>query len=356
MLHRSSALFGILILISSCDASAAKRKNNAVTPTALKPQIISEQVQYDTDDPAIWVDPQNAANSLILGTDKDSDGGLYAFDLNGKIVNKITGLKRPNNVDIAYGIKLGNTRTDIAVLTERETGKIRIYSMPGLQPLDAGGIAVFDGEQDHFPMGIALYTDPKDSVIYAIVGRKSGPSDNYLWQYKLADKGDGTLTAAIVRKFGKYSGKKEIESIAVDNEQGFVYYSDEQYGIHKYHAHPDSGNAELALFGQKDFKEDVEGISIYKHSDGTGYILVSDQQANAFNVYPREGSGGNPQQHTLITSIPFSTVESDGSDVTNIALGKQFPAGLFVAMTNGKAFHFYDWRLIEERIRAATQK
>ena len=34
---------------------------------------------------------------------------------------------------------------------------------------------------------------------------------------------------------------------------------------------------------------------------------------------------------------------SDGSDVTNVALNKQFPHGMFVAMSENKAFHYYRW-------------
>jgi 3-phytase len=340
----------MLLSVALGCSSKTDRTNSETNKQALAPTIISDQVGYDTDDPAIWINPADAAQSLIVGTDKNSEGGLYVFNLAGKIVNKITGLKRPNNVDIAYGLNVNGQPTDIVVLTERETGKIRIYSMPGLQPLDNGGITVFEGEAEHFPMGIALYTRPSDHAIFAIVGRKSGPSDGYLWQYELKDNGSGSVQANVVRKFGKYSGKKEIESIAVDNELGYVYYSDEQYGIHKYYAAPDKGNEELALFGQKDFLEDIEGISIYKHADGTGYLLVSNQQANSFNVYPRQGSTRDVNEHLMITSIPFSTLESDGSDVTSTALGAQFPKGLFVAMTNGKAFHFYDWQMIQARI------
>lgn len=326
------------------------------TTRSLKPLVILEPVQYDTDDPAIWINPADPAKSLVVGTDKDSDGSLYVFNLEGKIVNKVSGLKRPNNVDIAYGLKLNGRSTDIAVLTERESGRIRIYSMPDLKALDKGGSEVFSGEQEHSPMGIALYTNPADSTLYAIVGRKSGPSESYLWQYRLSDNGDGSIAATIVRKFGQYSGKKEIESIAVDNELGYVYYSDELFGMHKYYAHPDSGNRQLALFGQQDFKEDVEGISIYKQGKGKGYILVSNQQANTFNVYPREGNAGNPHEHLLIRSLPFSTIESDGSEVTNIGLGNRFPEGLFVAMTNGRTFHIYDWKAIRERLDLAAER
>ncbi|RCH54013.1 3-phytase [Mucilaginibacter hurinus] len=319
----------------------------------LVPVVITDTVTHDTDDPAIWINPADASKSLIVGTDKDVNGALYVFDLEGKVVNKVANLKRPNNVDIAYGLLLGGKPVDIAVVTERKTHKLRIFSLPDMKAVDNGGIPVFEGETtaDYRDlMGIALYTSPAKEI-YAIVGRKTGPTDGtYLWQYLLTDDGSGKVKATLKRKFGKYSGKKEIESIAADNELGYIYYADEGAGVHKYYADPAKGNHELAFFGTRDFAEDVEGISIYKTGAGTGYILVSDQQANKFNVYKREGSAENHNEHTVIASIPFSTLESDGSEVTNVNLNKRFPKGLFVAMTNGKTFHYYDWRDIESRI------
>ncbi|KKX52337.1 hypothetical protein L950_0200135 [Sphingobacterium sp. IITKGP-BTPF85] len=109
------------------------------------------------------------------------------------------------------------------------------------------------------------------------MGRKNGPKDGYLWQYLLEDNGSGAVKATFVRKFGSFSGKKEIEAIAVDNELGYIYYSDEQVGVKQYYADPAKGNEQLALFATEGFKEDHEGISIYKLTDSTGYILVSDQ-------------------------------------------------------------------------------
>jgi len=343
-------------LAANVACTTNEHKNNTIETTALKPVITTEQVQFDTDDPAIWIHPTDPAKSLVIGTDKDAQGSLYVFDLAGKIVNKVANLKRPNNVDIAYGITLNSIPKDIAIVTERETNKLRIFTLPDLQAVDLGGIPVFEGEKERGPMGIAIYTNKSNHKTYAIVGRKSGPMDQYLWQYELKDDGSGNVKATLVRRFGKYSGKKEIEAIAVDNELGYVYYSDEQYGIHKYYADPGKGDTELALFGQNDFAEDLEGISIYKTGDSTGYILVSDQQANRFNVYKREAEQGNPHQHPLIASIPFSTIESDGSEVTNIALNNQFPAGMFVAMTNGKTFQYYDWRGIQQRIDAQSSQ
>ena len=341
---------GIISLISCSDKLAPIRKD------AVKPTIVTQKLPHDTDDPAIWINPNDATKSLIIGTDKDTDGGLYAFDLDGKIIAKSEVLKRPNNVDIAYGFVVDGKKVDIAVTTERESNTIRVFSLPDLKPIDNGGIAVFDGELLRDPMGIALYTRPSDKVIFAIVGRKSGPSGTYLWQYQLADGGNGKVGANVVRKFGQYSGKKEIEAIAVDNEFGVVYYCDEQFGIRKYKADPAlNDNTELALFGQKDFKADNEGIAIYKTTATTGYILVSNQQANTFMVYPREGDNGNSNKYSLLAEIPTSTIECDGADVTSLNLGGQFQKGMFVAMSNGMTFHFYNWEDLQKRIDLAKK-
>jgi len=148
-----------------------------------------------------------------------------------------------------------------------------------------------------------------------------------------------------VRKFGLWSGKKEIEAIAVDDELGYVYYSDEGVGVHKYYADPQHQDAdkELALFATEGFAKDHEGISIYKVNDGTGYILVSDQQANQFHIFKREGEADNPHKHTLVKVVKVSTNESDGSEVTNTALNETFPKGLFVAMSDDRTFQLYSW-------------
>ncbi len=336
--HFSFGFILVLILVS-CNH---QKKMSVTTTSAVKPVVVTEKVVFDSDDPAIWINPADASQSLIIGTDKETGGGLYAFNLQGKIVNKVIGLQRPNNVDVVYGMLLKGKPTAIAVVTERETNKLRFYALPDLKPVDGGGIDVFAGEKDRRPMGIGIYTRTSDHSIYVIVGRKTGPAEGYLWQYKLLDD-DGKIAMQFVRQFGKYSGKKEIESIAVDNELGYVYYSDEQAGIRKYYADPQKGNEELAIFGQGEFKEDSEGISIYKCSDSTGYILVSDQAADCFNIYPREGTAGNKHLHQRISVIPVATHQSDGSEITSYSL-PGFEGGLFVAMSTDRTFQYYRWK------------
>ncbi|MFD2598967.1 phytase [Sphingobacterium corticis] len=342
--------FAVALAFQSCGDRLA-----AVAPNAIKPTIVTEATQHDTDDPAFWIHPTDPSKSLIIGTDKEVDGGLYVYDLDGKIVNKFLNMQRPNNVDVAYSLEINGVKTDIAVTTERKANTIRIFSLPDLKPIDNGGIPIFEGEtgeDERDGMGIALYTEKSDSsaTIYAIVGRKTGPSGSYLWQYKLSADENGNVEGEVVRKFGKYSGNKEIEAIAVDNELGYVYYSDETSGIRKYYADPKKGNEELAFFGQKDALRDHEGIAIYKKDATTGYILVSNQQKNSFLVYKREGKSEDQHAHTLIAEVPVSAVECDGADAMNLNFGPKFPQGMLVAMSNHKIFHYYDWRIIQQRI------
>jgi len=316
------------------------------------PGAVTDKVPNDSDDPAIWYNATDPSASLILGTDKgDTNGGIFVFDLDGKLLpgRSIDTLLRPNNIDVEYGMALQGGTVDIAVFAERGRNAIRVLLLPDMAFIDNGGIPVFVGDSLREPMGIALYRESQSGNIYAMVSRKTGPDGAYLAQLMLMDSA-GVVTGREVRRFGAFKGGKEIEAIAVDDAAGFVYYSDEGAGVRKYHAHPDSHSQELALFATEDFADDHEGISIFQRSDGTGYILVSDQGNNRFHVFSREGRADDPHRHELLTILPFSTNQSDGSEVTAQALGSRWPQGLFVAMSDDRTFQLYDWKMIEDRI------
>ncbi|GAA4235027.1 hypothetical protein GCM10022291_15890 [Postechiella marina] len=306
--------------------------------------VVTEKTLNDTDDPAIWVNPKDASKSIVFGTDKNTNGAIYAFDLDGKVLESktIRNIKRPNNIDLEYGFKLNDsTKVDIIAFTERERKQIRLFSVPDMQPLDHGGFPVFKDAtkpEENAPMGIALYKSPKNKAIYAIVGRKTGPLKGYLHQYLLTSDSLG-VQAKFIRAFGDYSGKKEIEAIAVDNETGIVYYSDEGHCIRKYYAEPSKGDKEIYCFGKDYFTEDIEGIAIAKYTNNT-FLIVSNQQAHTFNVF-------NAKTNAFIKEINLGTIETDGCDVTTAALGNKFPNGLFVSMNDDKNFFFHDLKKLE---------
>ncbi len=350
----------LLLLLSACPTTRQPQVAAPTTePPAVTPVVVTEKTAVDSDDPAIWIHPDDPAKSLVLGTDKG--GSIFVFDLDGAILTDrtFTGTGgRMNNIDVEYGLKLGGETIDIAVATDRPVSLLRVLRLPEMTAVDNGGIPVFEGEEGDacLPMGIALYKRPADGVIFAIVSRKTGPSGAYLWQYRLEDDGSGHVVGTKVREFGTFSDATsldetgvpelgEIESVAVDDVLGYVYYSDELTGVRKYHADPDAPDAsvELALFATEGFADQREGISIYTIDNQTGYILVSDQQANAFRIFTREGEPGDPHDHRLLKVVKVSTNESDGSEVSNVPVDPRFPSGIFIAMSDDQTFQYYSW-------------
>jgi 3-phytase len=296
----------------------------------IKPAIATEQVGQDADDPAVWIHPDDPQKSLILGTNKVAapDGALVVFDLEGKVRQRVTGIDRPNNVDI---------RGDLAAVTERLKSRVRLFNVSESGVTDAGAFPVFEGQQGPAaaPMGIALYRRPRDGALFAIVGRKNGPASGYLWQYRI----EGTK-ATKVREFGNYSGgaEGEIEAIAVDDELGFVYYADESCCIRKWHADPDHPGAgrEVATFGHDGFQLNREGIAV--HED---YIVCTDQipGGSEYRLYSRRGDQKKP-----VAVLKGTADSTDGIEVVSRPMGRRFPNGFLVAMnSSGKNFLLFAW-------------
>jgi 3-phytase len=338
----------IMFLTALCFGCASRDLDSSHSSLTVQPALVTQQVNFDSDDPAIWINHTDPDRSLVIGTDKNKEGALFVFDLSGNIVEGkvVRNLNRPNNVDVEYGLMLDGRPVDIAVTTERLTEKLRIFSLPEMTAVDNGGVQVFTGENEaehRAPMGIALYKRPSDGCVFAIVSRKSGPREGYLWQYLLEDDGKGKIKGTFVRAFGRFSGSKEIEAVAVDDALGHVYYSDESVGVRKYYADPKQGDEELALFGTEGFKEDREGICIYTGEEDSGYIVVSDQGAGEFHIFQRTSNIGNRHAHPLVRVVKVAARESDGCDLVSVGLNDMFSKGLFVAMSDDRTYHYYRW-------------
>ena len=182
------------------------------------------------DDPAIWVHPLHPARSLIIGTMKVAApaGAIVVFGMDGQIRQTISGIDRPNNVDVEYGFVLHGRPVDIAIATERLQRQLRVFRIDPADGrlVDLGGVPVLADQPGEAgaPMGIALYRRARDGAIFAIVAPKEGPPEGYLWQYRLTDHG-GKITATFVRRFGRFSARtvreeNEIEAVVVDDPLG----------------------------------------------------------------------------------------------------------------------------------------
>lgn len=326
----------------------------------IEAEYSTAQLSNDPDDPAIWIHPDDPARSLIIGTMKVAApaGALVVFGMDGQIRQAITGIDRPNNVDVEYGFPLGGRRVDLAVATERLRRQLRVFRVDAAEGrlVDLGGIPILQHQPGEAgaPMGIGLYRRPRDGALFAIVSPKEGPRDGYLWQYRLTDAG-GRIAAQFVRRFGTFSGgtvreENEIEAIAVDDELGYVYYADEAGGIHKWHADPDHPAAarELAHFARTGFRGDREGIALYAFPDGTGYLVCTDQldDDSEYHIYPREGTNGNPHDHSReIAVVRGGADATDGLEISSAPLGPGLPHGVMVAMNSeSRNFLVFRWQ------------
>jgi 3-phytase len=326
----------------------------------------------DPDDPAIWRHPEDPSRSLILGTMKVAApaGAVVVFGMDGQIRQLVSGIDRPNNIDVEYGVGLDGRPVDIAVVTERLARQLRVFRIDPRtgQIVDLGGIPVLEGQTGEAgaPMGIGLYRRPRDGAVFAIVAPKEGPREGYLWQYRLFDAGSGRLGAKFVRRFGAFSAtsvreENEIEAVAVDDALGYVYYADEAAGIHKWHAdpdHPDAGR-ELAHFARTGYRGDREGIAIYALPDGTGYIIGTDQldEDSEYHLYAREGTPGNPHDHSReIVVVRGGADATDGIEISSSALGPGLPHGAFVAMNSGpRNFLVFRWQDVAAAVKPALR-
>ncbi len=298
----------------------------------VSPKRFTAPVSVDADDPAIWVHPTHAERSLIIGTDKSKApaGGLYVFDLDGREVQGIKNLDQPNNVDVEYGLQMGHLRRDIVVATERLQRRLRVFAVdPERRKLIdvSGKTGVFVGEPGErgAPMGISLYRRSSDGVIFAFVSRKESPTNGALAIYRLQHDGRGKVDLHFVRFTGNCVEGNEIEAIFVDDERGWVYYAEEQRGVHKWSADPKTAQRELALLATEPYEGDREGIAAWGN-----WIVFTDQieGRTKFNVHQR----GAP--HNRVATFLTGLDSTDGIEICSKPLGSKWPKGLFVAMNS----------------------
>ncbi len=298
----------------------------------------------DSDDPAIWVNPENGDESLVIGTLKD--GGLATFDLQGNVVQTVSpdefGDIRYNNVDLVYGFDLGGESVDLAVASDRENDTLAIFKVnpdtKQLEDVTADGIldtifGVDDGEATAY--GLATYTSPVSGTSYAFVTQADG---NQVAQLELVDDG-GRVSANVVRVLDLPvptgdAADSQSEGIVVDQELGFLYVSlEEQVGILKFSAEPNGGDSfQVIQSVDADYLvPDIEGLSIYYGAEGSGYLIANSQGDSSYAVFSREGTNEYLGSFVVGDNGGIDQVnESDGLDVINVALGSTFPSGLLV--------------------------
>lgn len=331
------------VACSRDDASALPPHATLAEPAA---RAATERVAESgdaADDPAIWVHPEHPSQSVVFGTNKK--GGLESYGLDGVRLGVVSHGLEPDNVDVAYGVRLGERAVDVLGAATRgaQVGfmlwTIDAERRTAVSALDAP-FPVFGGG---IPYGSTLWRRARDGALHAFVNDKDGRVE----QYEI-DGASGKFAAKLVRSFDVGG---TTEGCVVDEERGLLFISEEDRAIWCYDAEPGAPATErdrIAILevGQPGVVPDLEGLTIYYGKAGKGYLIASVQGANRFYVFDRE------PPHTLRKVIDprasdaFGDVEdTDGIAVESFGLAGPFDRGLFVAQDGKNASGNQDFKL-----------
>lgn len=314
----------VVLTVTACQRRPEEFRARAVLATAQTSPVAS--AEDAADDPAIWIHPTNPSLSLIIGTNKKD--GLDLYNVDGSLHQRYS-FGMPNNVDVRYGFPLPDRRVDIVATEDRTGNTIRVFAVDAesrtLAELTTGdGIPV-----GHDVYGSALHHDPTTDQFHFFVGSKTGEVS----QFRLSAAADGAVSGQRVRTLRLAS---QVEGMVADDELGHVYIGEEARGVWKFPVAPDSGTEGILIapigFRHPIRRPDVEGLTIYRTSSATGYLIASSQGSNEYVIYTRE------EPHRFVGTFriaPGANIggagETDGIDVTHRSLGPGYESGAFVA-------------------------
>jgi 3-phytase len=301
----------------------------SAAPTGIALETITATVETDpvpnggdaADDPAIWVNPGDPAQSTIIGTDKR--GGLAVYDLGGKQIQYLPD-GHMDNVDLRDGFKLGDQTVTVVTASNRQDNSIAIYKINS-QTRMLENVAARKIKHNLAVYGMCMYNSPKTGKAYYFGTSKSGDIE----QWELFDNG-GKIDAKKVRGIKLNS---TVEGCVADDQLGHLYIAEEAIGIWKFGAEPDAGSerTQVAKVGDGRLFADVEGLAIAYGKDGAGYLMASSQGDHSYVVYRREGNNEFVKKFRVGNGDGVDGCEeTDGIDVTTANLGPAFPQGVFV--------------------------
>ncbi len=335
-------------------ARAGGLKTAAAEPEYSRPAVVRPLVETDVmpslgdaaDDPAIWVHPDDPTLSLVIGTNKQA--GLHVYDLNGKTLQVLPDGKM-NNVDLRYDFPLGGEAVTLVTASNRSNDSIAAYRIDtgSRQLIDVAAGVLPTGFQD--PYGQCMYRSRTSGEFFVFINESDLGTFR---QWRLFDDGNGKVAIEQVREFVVGT---QAEGCVADDETGILYVAEEDVGVWKYSAEPDGGDARTLIDNTEDGRltDDVEGLALWTGPDGGGYLVVSNQGADNYVLYRRDGDNAYVGHFHIVANAAAGidgASETDGLDVSSSGFGPAFPDGLLVvqdgrnvAPEEPQNFKFVSW-------------
>lgn len=325
----------------------------AAAPLIEAPQVAAraETDPVDTandaaDDPAIWRNPRDPAQSLVIGTDKKA--GIHVYDLAGKRVS-FTPAARLNNVDLREVGAPGKTRV-IAVASDRADvaqAHVALFTLDtaARRLVPMGRFPVGPGEA----YGMCLWTRAKDRALFGFVVLKDGRID----QVRIETDGPSPrVTTVRSMKLGT-----QAEGCVVDDRTGLLYVAEEDVGLWRFAADPAAPTTAtpIARVDGKTLVADAEGLALAPKGRTGGYLVVSSQGDNAYTLYRLPGVTYAGRFRIGGGAID-GTSDTDGIELALGDFGPAYPRGLFVAQDGDNApdtqnFKYVSWADVLKALR-----
>lgn len=273
------------------------------------------------DDPALWIHPTTASQSLIVGTNKRQ--GLFVYDLEGNELQRLD-VGRLNNVDIRYGVSWQGREVDIAVASNRDINTLSMFAIDrDTRELTLVGDLPTPLQNIY---GMCLYQD-STKQLYAFANDEDGS----FVQFAL-ETDSSTWTGTLVRSF---SVETQPEGCVADDETGQFFLGEEDVGIWTLSAAPDAPTTlhSVAKIGDV-LHDDVEGLALYHGENGT--LLIASSQGNnsyvvmestaPYQVLANFRIGMNLESTPAIDGAS----ETDGLELSSANLGGAYSEGILI--------------------------
>lgn len=313
-----------LLALTACTSDLilpAPADSVSITATAETDPVASSEDA--ADDPAIWINPSDTAQSLVIGTDKQF--GLESYDLFGARQQRLA-MGRTNNVDLRH-LKNDPNWSAIAAASNRSSNSISLVLIDhdgALHWLKSAEVQTGLTE----PYGLCMYRD--DAGLQVFINDKDGRYQQWLLQTQLEPAlADSVINSQLVREFKVNS---QPEGCTADDAARRLFVGVEAEGVYWVEAESDNPSTAhlIAPVDSEILAADVEGMDLYLDGD-EGYLVVSSQGSFSYAIFERNPPFRYRGSFVVAAGATLDGAEeTDGLAISSELRTKKFPQGLLV--------------------------